>query len=211
LVVSETFTIADMPLGLGNLTDISLDIGLNVQLQPLDVSFMVGIGSPGNPFNWIATPLSGNGLMTLGVQNSAPALVIQAGIGLGIAIDLGIASGSASVTLAFQLEVDGDYLQLMVILTGQASVSVLEGLASASLTLSAGLGVGLDPPIPIPQLLAAGSGHGEQLELPSVEIDLLATVSVGIHLSICWVISVSWDGSWEFSQSIHTPSITVNV
>ena len=206
LTVSDTFTIADMPLGLGNLTDISLDVGLSVQLQPLSVNFSVGIGSPGNPFNWIASPLAGNGLITLGVQNSAPDLTIQAGIGLGLAIDLGIASGSASITLAFQLNIDGNSITLMVILTGQASVDVLDGLASASLTLSAALGLSLNPAIPIPQLLP-----GPELEIPSVDITLLAAVSVGIHITVCWVISVSWDGSWQFSQSISTPSITVNV
>ena len=88
LTVQDTFSIADMPLGLGNLTDISLDVGLSVQLQPLSVNFSVGIGAPNNPFNWIATPLAGNGLMTLGVQNSEPAFTIQAGIGFGLAIDL---------------------------------------------------------------------------------------------------------------------------
>ncbi len=208
LTVTDTFTIADMPLGLGDLTDISLDVALDVQLAPLSVNFSVGIGSPDNPFNWIATPLAGNGMMTLGVENSAPDLTIQAGIGLGIAIDLGIASGSASITLAFQLNIDGNSITLMVILTGQASVSVLDGLASASLTLSAALGLSLNPALPIPKLLP---GSPEQLEIPSIDITLLASVSVGIHITICWVVSISWDGSWQFSQSISTPSLTVNV
>jgi hypothetical protein len=208
LTVTDTFTIADMPLGLGDLTDISLDVALDVQLAPLSVNFSVGIGSPDNPFNWIATPLAGNGMMTLGVENSAPDLTIQAGIGLGIAIDLGIASGSASITIAFQLNIDGNSITLMVILTGQASVSVLDGLASASLTLSAALGLSLNPALPIPKLLP---GSPEQLEIPSIDITLLAAVSVGIHITICWVVSISWDGSWQFSQSISTPSLTVNV
>jgi hypothetical protein len=35
-------------------------------------------------------------------------------------------------------------------------------------------------------------------------------VAVGIHLSICWVVSVNFDGLWQFSQSINTPGpITV--
>ena len=208
LTVQDTFSIADMPLGLGNLTDISLDVGLSVQLQPLSANFLVGIGSPDNPFNWIATPLAGNGLMTLGVQNNAPAFTIQAGIGLGIVIDLGIASGSASVTLAFQLNVDGNSVTLMVILTGQASVDVLDGLASASLTLSAALGISLQPAIPIPNLIP---GSPEQLQIPSIDITLIAAVSVGIHLTVCWVVSVNWDGSWQFSQSFNTPELTVDV
>jgi hypothetical protein len=207
LTVSDTFTIADMPLGLGDLTDISLDVGMSVQLSPLNVNFSIGIGSPDNPFNWIASPLAGNGMMSLGVQDNAPDLTIQAGIGLGLAIDLGIASGSASVTIAFQLNIDGNSLTLMVILTGQASVSVLEGLASASLTLSAGIGLGLNPAVPIPSL---SLGPPAQLEIPSITVTMLAEVSVGIHITICWVVSIGWDGSWQFSESISTPSLTVD-
>ncbi len=208
LTVQDTFSIADLPLGLGDLTDVSLDVELSVQLQPLSATFRVGIGAPDNPFNWIASPLAGNGLMNLGVQDNAPAFTIQAGIGLGLAIDLGIASGSASVTLAFQLNVDGNSVTLMVILTGQASVDVLDGLASASLTLSAALGVGLQPAIPIPNLIA---GPPEQLQIPSIDITLIAAVSVGIHLQVCWVVSVNWDGSWQFSQSFNTPQLTVDI
>ena len=43
------------------------------------------------------------------------------------------------------------------------------------------------------------------------EITLIATCSVGIHLSVCWVVSVDWDGSWEFSQSVTAPKITLSV
>ena len=204
LNVQDTFSIADLPLGLGDLTDVSLDIGLNVTIQPLSVNFSVGLGTPQNPFNWIATPLAGNGMMSLGVQNSQPDFTIQAGIGLGIAIDLGIASGSASVTIAFNLNIDGNSVTLMVILTGQASVDVLDGLASAALTLSAGLGVSLNPAVPIPTL------SGGQLTIPSIDVGLLATCSVGIHLTVCWVVSVSWDGSWQFRQDLHTPALTVD-
>jgi hypothetical protein len=131
-------------------------------------------------------------------------MTIQAGIGLGLAIDLGIASGSASVTLAFQLNVTSDSVTLMVILTGKAEVDVLDGLASASLMLSASLGVNVLPFPPLPEFTSP-----QELTIPSVDITLLAAVSVGIHISICWVVSVSWDGSWQFSQSIHTPSLTV--
>jgi hypothetical protein len=208
LTVQDTFSIADLPLGLGDLTDVSLDVELSVQLQPLSATFRVGIGAPDNPFNWIASPLAGNGLMNLGVQDNAPAFTIQAGIGLGLAIDLAIASGSASVTLAFQINVDGNSVTLMVILTGQASVDVLDGLASASLTLSAALGLGLNPAVPIPNLI---SGPPEQLQIPSIDITMIAAVSVGIHLTVCWVVSVSWDGSWQFSQSFNTPQLTVDV
>ena len=205
VTVSDTFTINDLPLGFGDLTDISLDLGLDVTLSPLSVNFLVGLGGPNNPFNWIMTPLAGNGLINLGVQDSSPALIIQGGIGLGIAIDLGIASGSASITIAVELDINGSSLTVIATLTGQASVDLLDGLASASITLSASIGFSLDPPVPIPEIT------GDQMTIPSVDITLLAACSVGIHISICWVISISWDGSWSFSQSIETPSITVTV
>ncbi len=202
LTVSDTFSIADLPLGLGQLTDISLELGLQVTLSPLSVGFLVGLGAPDNPFNWIASPLAGNGLMNFGVQQNLPAFVIQAGIGLGLAIDLGIASGSASITIAVELDVTTASIELVATLTGQASVDVLDGLASASLTLSAGLGFSVMPP-PVPQI------NPPTVEIPSVDVTLLATCSVGIHISICWVVSVSWDGSWEFQQTFHTPALTV--
>jgi hypothetical protein len=60
---------------------------------------------------------------------------------------------------------------------------VLGGLASASLTLSASLGL-------------------RPNALPPSEIDLSAAVAVGIHITICWVISLDFDGSWQFTESI---------
>jgi hypothetical protein len=214
LTVSDSFSIADLPLGLGDLTDVSLNLGLTVTLQPLSVDFAVGIGNPGNPFNWIVSPLAGNGLMDFGVRANKPSLTIQAGIGLGLAIDLGIASGSASVTIAFQLDVTGNTITLMAILSGQASVDVLDGLASASLTLTAALGFSLSPIIPplkFTPALRPGPPLPTEVTLGPETITLLASCSVGIHISICWVISISWDGSWQFSQSVTTPQITVGI
>jgi hypothetical protein len=204
LTVSDTFSIANLPLGLGQLTDLSLDLGLQVTLSPLSVDFLVGLGAPDNPFNWIASPLAGNGLMNLGVQGGLPAFVIQAGLGLGLSIDLGIASGSASITVAVELDVTTTSITMIATLTGQASVDVLDGLASASLTLSAGIGFSVaelaltGPPVTPPEL-----------QIPGADITLIATCSVGIHISICWVVSVSWDGSWQFTQSFQTPQLTV--
>ena len=203
LTVRDTFTIADMPLGLGDLTDISLDLGLSVQFLPLSVDFLIGIGEPGNPFNWIVSPLAGNGLMDFGVQKNKPSLAIQAGLGLGLAIDLGIASGSASIAIAVQLNVTGDTITLMAILTGQASVDVLDGLASASITLSAALGFSLHPIEPPVQL-------GSPTRIGPEDITMIASCSVGIHITICWVISIDFDGSWTFSQSFTMPQITVD-
>jgi hypothetical protein len=209
--VTDSFTIGDLPLGLGDLTDISLDLGLNVQLSPLSVDFSVGIGDPDNPFNWIVSPLAGNGLMDFGVSANQPSFTIQAGIGLGLAIDLGIASGSASITIAVQLNIDGNSITVMAILSGQASVDVLDGLASASLSLSAALGFGLSPLVPPITFTPPPPSLPTSVTLGPETVTLLASCSVGIHLSVCWVVSVSWDGSWSFSQSITSPQITVGV
>ena len=93
---------------------------------------------------------------------------------------------------------------LLIILNGQASVDVLGGLASASLSLTAAVGVKIDPP-PVPQIEVAPPG----ITFPAEDITFIAEVSVGIHISVCWVISISFDGSWEFTQSIHTPQLSV--
>ena len=60
----------------------------------------------------------------------------------------------------------------------------LGGLASASLTLSAALQITLKP-LPVPN-----------------EADLAGQGAVGIHISICWVINIDFDGSWGFSTTI---------
>ena len=205
LTVRDTFALPTLPLGLGELSDISLDLGLSLTLSPLSADFIIGIGDPGNPFNWIVSPLAGNGAIDVGVKGGAPDFLIQAGIGLGLGIDLGIAEGSASVTLAISLDVNGSAITVMVILNGQASVDVLGGLASASLSLTAAVGVTIDPlPIPVPSLSPPG------IDFPAETITFLASVAVGIHISICWVVSVDFEGSWQFSQSIHTPQLSVH-
>lgn len=206
LTVEDNFALPTLPLGLGELSGISLDLGLGIQLSPLSAGFTVGIGSPDNPFNWIVSPLAGNGLVDLGLKNSKPNLDLQAGIGLALAIDLGIASGSASIVIALNVDVNPPAITLMVLLTGQASVDVLDGLASASLTLTAGIGVSINP-LPVPQIKLLPP----EIDFPSETITMLATVSVGIHLSVAWVVSVDWDGSWQFSQSFSTPEIDVSL
>jgi len=209
LTVREAFSIADLPLGLGQLTDVSLDLGLSLQLSPLSVDFALGIGNPGNPFNWIVSPLAGNGLMQFGVQANKPSVTIQAGIGLGLAIDLAIASGSASVTIAFQIDATGSAVTLMAILSGQASVDVLDGLASATVTLTAALGLGVDP-VP-PAINPFPPDPFKPVTIGPEKITLLASCSVGIHLTVCWVASVDWDGTWNFQQSVTMPAVTVGV
>jgi hypothetical protein len=209
LSVEDSFALPTLPLGLGELSGISLNLGVGIQLSPLNAAFTVGIGSPDNPFNWIVSPLSGNGLIDLGLKDNKPNIDLQAGIGLALAIDLGIASGSAAIVIALNVDVNPPAITLMVLLTGQASVDVLDGLASASLTLTAGIGVSIDP-IPVPPALKIKVLPPE-IDFPAETITMLATVSVGIHLSVCWVASVDWDGSWQFSQSFTTPEIDVSL
>jgi hypothetical protein len=207
LTVSDTFTIPDLPLGVGDITDVSLDLGLTLQLSPLAANFTVGIGSANNPFNWIVSPLAGNGLIDIGTRDNKPEITVQGSIGLGLAIDLAIASGSASVTIGVLLDVTGSTITLMAVLTGQASVDVLDGLASASITLTAAVGFALNPFPPLPTVKVLPP----EVDFPSCDITFLASVSVGIHLSICWVVSVDFDGSWQFAQTVHTPALSLGV
>lgn len=205
LTVRDTFALPTLPLGLGNLSDISLDLGLALTLSPLSADFIIGIGDPDNPFNWVVSPLAGNGAIDIGVKGGQPDFLIQAGIGLGLSIDIGIAEGSASITLAFSLEINGSSLTVVIILNGQASVDVMGGLASASLSLTAAIGVSIKPFPPLPAITST------EISFPSETITFLASVAVGIHISICWVVSVNFEGSWQFSQSVETPQLTVDV
>jgi hypothetical protein len=209
LTVRDVFAIPSLPLGLGEITDVSLDLGLTIQLSPLSADFIIGIGSSDHPFNWIVSPLAGNGLVDIGVKDGQPELTVQGGIGLGLAIDLGIAEGSASITIAAKLDVTGNTITLMAILTGNASVDVLGGLASASITLTAAVGFSLHP-FP-PQILLTGGFPPTGIDFKPEDITLLASVSVGIHISICWVVSVDFDGSWQFSQTVHTPELQASL
>ena len=93
------------------------------------------------------------------------------------------------MVIALQINNEVSPFQIKAILTGQASVDVLDGLASASITLSAMLGLTPDK-LPIPDA-----------------ITLYAGVMVGIHLSVCWLVSVDFDGSWSFSETFQKPGI----
>jgi hypothetical protein len=77
----------------------------------------------------------------------------------------------------------GAVITILLLLTGQAQVDVLGGLASAAITLTAGLGFSIDT-------------------APPPDINLIGTASVGIHISICWVINISWSGSWTFQKEL---------
>ncbi|HZT33122.1 MAG TPA: hypothetical protein VFA33_24760 [Bryobacteraceae bacterium] len=188
LTIQETFNLGTLPLGPGEIQNISLDMGGSIDLPALNVDYLIGIGSPDNPVHWIVDPMSGTGCLQAGVQDGALAVLVQLGIGLGLAIDLGIASGSASIVIAFQVQITGAEFELLLLLTGQAQVDVLGGLASCSITISVGLGLEFALPPSNPEPVTA-----------------LGTASVAIHLSICWIISIDWSGSWSFSHQFSVP------
>jgi hypothetical protein len=182
LAVTDNFTLPDIPLGLGTIENLSLDIGATLDILALNIDFLVGIGTPTAPCQWIVDPLTGTICVQAGIQNNAMDILIQAGIGLGLSIDLGIASGSASIVISVQLQINGSVITILLLLTGQAQVDVLGGLASAAITLTAGLGFSIN--------------------VADLDINLLGTASVGIHISICWVINISWSGSWTFQKEL---------
>jgi hypothetical protein len=183
LTVQQGFTLPTIPLGFGEITDLGLDLGFSATI-PSDLSFSVGIGSKQDPFQWVVSPLAGTGAIVLGVQGGGLDVYLEAGLGLGLSISVAVASGSASIIVSLSLDIGTTQIQIAAALTGNAQVDVLGGVASASLTLTAAIMITLPAPLP-----------------PS-DADLSAQVSVGIHISICWVISVSFDGSWGFSETI---------
>jgi hypothetical protein len=188
LSVADNFSLPSIPLGFGTIDNVSLDIGTTLDILALNIDFLVGIGRPDAPCQWIADPLSGTICVQAGILNNGMDVLIQGGIGLGLAIDLGIASGSASIIIAVQLQINGvpggAVITILLLLTGQAQVDVLGGLASASISLTAGLGFSV-------QILPAPA-----------DINLIGTASVGIHISICWVVNISWSGSWTFQKEL---------
>jgi hypothetical protein len=185
LTVQQGFTLPTIPLGFGEITDLGLNLGFSATI-PSDLSFSVGIGSKQDPFQWVVSPLAGTGAIVLGVQGSGLDVYLEAGLGLGLSISVAVASGSASIIVSLSLDIQPDQIQIAAALTGNAQVDVLGGVASASLTLTAAIMITIETPPPP----------------ASKEADLAAQVSVGIHISICWVISVSFDGSWGFSEQI---------
>jgi hypothetical protein len=182
LTVQQGFTLAAIPLGFGEISNLGINLGFSATI-PSSLSFSVGIGSAQDPFQWLVSPLAGTGAIVLGVQDGGPNVFIEAGLGVGLGIDLAVASGSASIVLSLSLDVGTTAVTIAATLTGNAQVDVLGGVASASLTLAAAIIITVE-------------------SSPQHQADLAAEVSVGIHISICWVISISFDGSWGFSESI---------
>jgi hypothetical protein len=210
LKVHNAFALPSLPLGAGQITDVAVEIGFDVALAPFDFRFVAGIGSSAKPFRWVVSPLAGTGCVQVGVGTSGLDVLVQGGLGLGLAIDLGIASGSAAIAMAMEISTADFPFAVRGILSGRASVDVLHGLASATITLAAGLGFVpppelLEPPFVPPQLLPPPD------KIPSLTVTLLASVSVGVHISVAWVLDVDWEGYWQFRQDIKTPEIPIPV
>ena len=204
LTVRNEFALPNLPLGTGEITDIAVAMGVALQLSPLGIEFIAGLGSSEKPFRWVVSPLAGTGVVQVGVNNKGLDVLVQGGLGLGLAIDLGIAAGSAAITLAAEINTGIDPFELKVILSGRASVDVMRGLASATITLAAGLGISppdnlLDLPVP----------PNFPTELGPYTIGFVASVAVGIHISICWVVDIDWDDYWQFRQEITTPRVSL--
>ena len=199
LTVDDGFSLPSIPLGLGEIKDIDINLGLQITI-PDHADFHVGLGSQDKPFTWIVDPLAGTGAIVLGTTNGDLGVMIEAGIGLALAIDLAVASGSASIILELAISTNQTPFALTATLIGNASVDVLGGLASASLTLSASITI-------VPHWPTASGFPDPGHPLPD-SVDFTAAVAVGIHISICWVVSVDFDGSWAFSQDVplHLPS-----
>jgi hypothetical protein len=198
LTVHDGFVMPTIPLGLGEIEDIAIDLGMAIDI-PGHAEFHVGLGSQDKPFTWIVDPLAGNGTIVLGTSDIGLGVFIEAGIGAALAIDLAIASGSASIILELSISTNSSPFALTAAFVGNASVDVLDGLASVSLTLAASITI-------IPHWPTANSLPDLQNPLPD-SVVFGAGVAVGIHLSIAWVVSVDFDGSWAFSQKIelHLP------
>ena len=210
LTIQNEFALPYLPLGAGQITDVAVAMALDVSLSPFDVRFIAGLGSSPKPFRWIVSPLAGTGVVQVGIGSKGLDILVQCGLGVGLAIDLGIAAGSASVAIALELNTGPSPFEIRVILSGRASVDVLRGLASATITLAAGVGVIppkdlLEPPFLPPRVLPPLT------EIPSFTIGLTASVGVGIHITVCWVVDVDFDGYWQFRQDIKTPAIDIPV
>ncbi|HET9226821.1 MAG TPA: hypothetical protein VFR31_09150 [Thermoanaerobaculia bacterium] len=204
LTVRNGFALPNLPLGAGQITDVALEMGFDVTLAPFDVTFVAGIGRSNKPFRWVVSPLAGTGVVQVGINRGGLDVLVQGGIGVGLCIDVGIATGSASITLAVEIITGGEKFQIKGILSGRASVEVLMGLASATITLAAGLGIIAPlnlslPPVTDPIPTSIGP----------FEVGLLASVSVGIHITICWVIDIDFEAEWQFRQDIDIPAIGI--
>ncbi len=195
LRIRNEFALPTLPLGIGYLADVGLDLGFDIDLAAQSLEFIAGIGRPDKPFNWLASPFAGTGAVQIGARNGDLMLLVQAGIGAGLGIDVGIARGSATVVLALQVDNQTSPFMLRVLLTGTAAVEVLGGVASASITLTAMVAVA-----PLPQ-------PWEDPPIFPEQITIVGGVAIGIHISVCWVVDIDFDDTWAFEHTFDVPDV----
>jgi hypothetical protein len=184
LTIGESIGVSRLPLGFGELREVIFEVGGSLQLLPkAEAAFGLSLGSEKRPVTWIATPLAGDFYLRFGISTAnGTELAVRGGLGLGIAISVAVASGHASIIIAMQVDLSGSSAKLTVILVGNAGVDVLGGVASADLDLEATASI--------------------ESTFDASEVTLRASVGVGIHISICWLIDVDFEGSWPFEKQI---------
>src|SRR5262249_18341792 len=63
LSVTDSYALPTLPLGFGEISDVSLNLGVTAGLTPLSLEFIAGIGSEYKPFHCLVSPLSRTGLV----------------------------------------------------------------------------------------------------------------------------------------------------
>jgi len=198
LTVRDVLALPTIPLGIGQIEGVALNLGMTASLFPPGLDFSLSLSTPEEPFHWLVSPLSGNGAIGFGATDQQHSVLVQGGLGVGLGVDFGIASGSASVCIALRVDQDVPPFEVTALLTGNAEVDVLDGLASASISLTAGVGLAVD--VPTPPLSADPSNWLAFAE--NVTVTVSADVGVGIHISVCWLVHVDVDETWRFQETI---------
>jgi hypothetical protein len=203
LSIRDVLALPTIPLGIGQIEGVALNLGMTASLFPPSLHFDLSLSTPDEPFHWLVSPLSGNGSIGFGAADDQHSVLVQGGIGVGLGVDFGIASGSASVCIALRIDQNVPPLEVTALLTGNAEVDVLDGLASASVSLTAGVGLAVDTPAP--PLSVDPSQWLAFVE--NVTVTVSADVAVGIHVSVCWLVHVDVDETWQFSETISSGDV----
>jgi hypothetical protein len=198
LTVSDVLALPTIPLGIGQIEGVALDLGMTASLFPPGLNFSLSLSTPDEPFHWLVSPLSGNGAIGFGATDQQHKILVEGGIGVGLGVDFGIASGSASVCITVRVDQDVPPFEVTALLTGNAEVDVLDGLASASISLTAGVGLAIDSPAPPLNVDPANWLAFAE----NVTVTVSADVAVGIHISVCWLVHVDADETWRFQETI---------
>ena len=182
LSVTDNFTLPDLPLGPGTISDVSLDIGATLDIVGLAIGFMVSIGTLDAPCHWIVDPLSGTVAVGAGVKNNEIDIFILGGIGVGLGDRSRHRVWSASIVLSVSVEINGshDHHHDRAHRSGRGRRARRPGQC----------------------IHYALRRSRPQFAIPPTDVNLIGTASVGIHISICWIINIDFSGSWTFQKDI---------